>query len=133
MTRRTSAIAYNTIKENGILSKRRWQVYDVLFNNGPLTANQMINLFTQQYKHYHLTNTGSLATRLSEMRHMGAVYEVDEIDCPISSHKVILWDVTDAIPTKLKRPKSIKFREILRAVYKKYPLTRNFIKEELNK
>lgn len=104
MTRETSLEAYHRIKDEGLLSVRRWQVYDVLFHNGPLTANQMIKLFQSRYPQYRLTNTGSLATRLSELRDRGVVHEVAEIKCPVSSFRTIQWDVTDKLPVEFKKP-----------------------------
>lgn len=96
------------IKENGLLSERRWQVYDVLYQNGPLTANQLVQMFIKKYPHYRLTNTGSLATRLSELRDCDVVQEIAEIRCPVSSYMAILWDVTTNLPMKKEKKKKIK-------------------------
>jgi len=44
LSRDTSIEAYRTIKANGLLSKRRLQVYEYLFNHGPATAKEIFVL-----------------------------------------------------------------------------------------
>lgn len=100
MTRRTSIEAYNFIKDNGLLSKRRWQVYDILYQHGPLTGNQLIKIARREYP---MLNTGAFNTRLSELRDRQVVSEIKEVLCPISGHRVILWDVNDRLPFTPKR------------------------------
>ena len=41
MTRETSREAYLAIQENGVLEHREWQVYQMLFHNGPMTQNEV--------------------------------------------------------------------------------------------
>lgn len=107
MTRQTSIEAYHTIKENGLLSERRWQVYDLVFRHGPLTGNQLIQLARKEYP---MLNTGAFNIRLSELRKMGVVEEIRTVVCPVTGHNVIEWDVTDRLPLKLENPKRIKCR-----------------------
>lgn len=107
MTRQTSAVAYHEIQANGLLSKRRWEVYDILYRHGPLSCAQIIKIHRKENGNI-LSTTGSLSTRLSELRDSEVVQEVSEnFVCPITNHTVILWDVTKSLPKKLekKRPK----------------------------
>jgi len=96
--RKTSLDAYNSIRENGILSRARFLVYSNLFESGPLTANELAEKMKVRVK-------GSVCARLTELRDMGCVEEIKEIKCPISGLKTILWDVNDRIPVRLKREK----------------------------
>ena len=97
MARLTSIRVYREIERNGLLSRRRWEVYKILFEHGPLTAIEVIS------------RSGSLGgirngmgSRLSELRSVGAVYEVGTRRCSVTGHNVILWDVTDRLPLKAK-------------------------------
>lgn len=107
MTRQTSIEAYNVIKENGLLSKRRWEVYDVLFHNGPLTAGE-IGKHMSGYRSAVSTADRNIHARLSELKKFGVVFEVRERICSITGMTVIECDVTDRLPIKLEKPKRIK-------------------------
>lgn len=98
--RDTSIEAYNRIKDEGLLSERRLQVYEILFENGPLTGNQLIKIAQKQYP---MLNTGAFNTRLSELRNAGVVKELREIICPVTGYNVILWDVTSRLPIKVEK------------------------------
>lgn len=98
MARDTSIEAFNKIRDNGLLSKRRMQVYEYLFEHGPCTAKQVTGNLRQG-----LQDSGGYNTRLSELRRMGVVKEVDKIVCPESGQKVILWDVTSNMPTEIHK------------------------------
>lgn len=107
MVRRTSIEAYNAIRDQGLLSKRRWEVYDILFKNGPLTANEAF------YKLYQgklgpVNAASNSAARFSELRDRGVIYEVRERTCRITGMTVIEWDVTDKLPLRFEKPKRYK-------------------------
>lgn len=106
MVRKTSIEAYNQIKNNGLLSERRMQVYDLLYKYGPLTALQVIDHFRRTLINF--SSTGNLSTRLSELRDMGVVEELGTTKCPIGGRNVILWDVTDRLPVKVEKKKKTK-------------------------
>lgn len=97
--RDTSISAFNYIKENGILSKRRWEVYEVLFYNGPLTGNELFALMGKEKKTYQ----SNVVTRLGELRDMGAVVEIGSKIDSITGMTVILWDVTSLVPVRLNK------------------------------
>lgn len=98
MIRETSVEAYNKIKENGLLSKRRWQVYDVLFHNGPATAMELRNRFPKG------TVDSQIRARLNELRDLGVVHEKSERECRVTGMRVIEWEVTDRLPVKFDKP-----------------------------
>ncbi len=114
MKRETSAEAYRIIEKNGLLSRRRKQVYDYLYVNGPCTAKQITSSLQKGDE-----NSGGYTTRLSELRRMGALKEVGTTECPSTGHNVILWDVTGAIPVPFKKDKTKleKSRSLLREAY----------------
>jgi len=101
MTRQTSIDAYYTILDNGLLGLRQWQVYTHLYYNGPCTGKQVTNALRDGKK-----NCGAYTTRLSELRDMGVIYEVEETICEDSGQVVMLWDVTGELPVKHRKIKS---------------------------
>ena len=106
MARETSIIAYNAIKDSGLLSKLKWRVYDYLYKFGPLTAKQInIRLGCAT------TNSGVYTTRLSELRRIGVVEEVGRIECEYSGQKVILWDVNKNLPIKHNKKTKTKTKD----------------------
>jgi hypothetical protein len=108
MVRQTSITAYNQIKEEGLLSERRWQVYDTLFNHGPCTANELAKHFEKMNFLLPGNVNLNIVTRLGELRNMGVVSELKERPCRVTGMTVIEWDVTDRLPIKLEQPKKIK-------------------------
>ena len=115
MTRQTSMDAYRKIKSEGLLSKRRLEVYETLFHFGPMTANET---FEKLYKKdIGPKNAASnSAARFSELRDMGVIQEIGERKCSVTGMNVISWDVTSWLPTKIKKPS--KKYEIAEAVEK---------------
>lgn len=105
MIRQTSIDAYNKIKQNGSLSSRRWEVYDVLFKYGPLTGNEAIEKLKEEGKGAKTFDTNS-HSRLSELRQLGVIYEVGKKVCNVTGMNVILWDVTNNLPKKLEKQKT---------------------------
>lgn len=102
MVRRTSVDAYNAIKQNGLLSERRWQTYDVLYKFGPATAMELRKYFPKGHV------DSQIRARLNELRELGVAYEVKERPCGVTGHVVIEWDVSDGLPLKRKTIKKTK-------------------------
>jgi hypothetical protein len=105
MIRETSIEAYRTIKENGLLSRRRWQVYECLFEYGPLTRNEISKYLS---KNLIKINSNLVSSRLVELREMGVIVEIKERICSITGMTVIEWDVTKKLPAKIKKPKRMR-------------------------
>lgn len=105
MARQTSIDAYNHIKKNGLLGKRQWEVYEVLYADGPLTANEVFSKLYQ--KNIGPTNAASnSAARFSELRRRGVISEVGKKQCSVTGMNAIAWDVTSNLPTKLAKTKT---------------------------
>lgn len=107
MIRQTSADAYRTIKEEGLLSERRWQVYDILYRHGPLTGNEVLKYLKTTYS-IGSGNAPSIVSRLGELRNNGCAYEVRTRACSVTGMRVIEWDVTAKLPIKFSKPKRHK-------------------------
>ena len=100
MVRQTSLHAYNQIRDNGLLSKRRWEVYDVLFHNGPLTHLELAERYVPG------TQPRNVQPRVSELENLKVVvcvgHKVDDRTKMVN----MLWDVTDCIPAIPEKKKS---------------------------
>jgi len=107
MIRQTSIDAYNAIRDNGLLSERRWQVYDVLYDIGPATGGEVFKEFKKRYGITAPTNS-NVTTRLGELRQMTVVMELGVKACTVSGQRVILWDVTANLPLKFEKSKRVK-------------------------
>ena len=110
--RQTSRAVYHQIKANGLLSQRRWEVYDWLFHNGPATGREAIRGARAADRGPVISQTRA---RLTELRDMGVVEEVGTTTDKVTGHEVILWDVTNKLPTKLPPRKVGKTRKQLEA------------------
>lgn len=108
-SRRTSINIYRQIEADGLLSKRRWQVYSTLFKHGPLTGTQLSKIVRSSFGGWSLSET--IRNRLTELRDAGAVAELGEVKCPINGNQVILWDVTDQLPKKIAARKQMTSKE----------------------
>lgn len=107
MTRQTSIAAYRSIKENGLLSKRRWEVYDYLFVNGPCTALRVWREVAPK------SANGGITTRFSELKRMGVVQEVGETK-DATGMRAILWDVTARLPIPLQKKAARSRKQLLK-------------------
>lgn len=100
----TSLAAYNSIKERKLLSAKRFEVYECLYQHGPLTAHEIVALGR---KANPLANQTSWNARLSELESLGVVRTVGEKLNPVSNVTNLLWDVTDKLPTKFVRTETL--------------------------
>lgn len=104
--RATSIQAYQQIRDSGLLSEMRWKVYDYLFNNGPLTANELTKGLLGAYPKAN----PSWHKRLSELERCGVAATMGTRVCSVSGNNCTLWDVTAALP--MKKPKLPKTRPL---------------------
>jgi|SRR5579864_4225274 len=88
----TSLAAYNTLKTNGFLTGLQSKVYDVLFNNGPLTQGETWD------EHLPENQRHSIAPRFAELERMGVIRTVGERPCRLTGVAALEWDVTDHVP-----------------------------------
>lgn len=95
MKRQTSIAAYHKIRNEGLLSKRRWEVYDVMYHNGPLTSGEAFTILNRNRPAGALTQSRA---RFTELRELGLLREIGVRKCSVTGMNVILWDVTDKLP-----------------------------------
>ena len=92
--RQTSIDCFIKIKQEGLLSKRRLEVYEAILKNAPCTTNEAL-------KDIHSGSHG-VGSRTTELRDAGVIYEKDVRPCNITGRNVIEWDLTDKLPFKTK-------------------------------
>lgn len=102
MTRRTSIDVYNKIKEDGLLSKLRFEVYEILFKYGPLTQMELCK------KTNGVRQDRTYMPRFAELKNMGVLEDIGTKECSITGREVLLWDVTNRLPVKFEKPQRIK-------------------------
>ena len=93
-TRQTSIDCYNEIKANGLLSKRRLEVYEAIFKAAPCTTNEAL-MFIHSGSH-------GVGSRTTELRELGVIYEKGVKKCLVTGRNVIEWDLTDNLPKDIK-------------------------------
>ena len=116
ITRQTSIDCYRQIKEQGLLSKMRFKVYSALLSMGkPSTTREV-------YKTMDVIKQE--ATRFTELRKLGVIYEVQNRKCTITGRTSIEWASTDRLPINVKNTNKTKKQRIndalnsLRQLYK---------------
>jgi len=108
--RQTSISCYNTIKSNGLLSKRRFQAYEFLCNHAPCTASEL------QAKMVYKDGGRDVQKRLSELRKSGVISEKRVRECRITGQKVIEWELTNKLPKKIRPITTTKSHRIKKAI-----------------
>tara|TARA_R110000824_G_scaffold5954_1_gene27313 strand:+ start:140 stop:550 length:411 start_codon:yes stop_codon:yes gene_type:complete len=102
-TRQTSIDCFNQIKQEGLLTKRRLEVYESIFNYAPCTASEVFN-----DKNLKTNQSG----RFTELRDLGVIYEKCVRPCRITGRNVIEWDLTDRLPVDIKKSNKTKKQRI---------------------
>ena len=122
-TRQTSIDCFNEIRENGLLSGRRLEVYEAILKNAPCTTNEALQ---DVYSGSH-----GVGSRTTELRDVGVIYEVRTRQCRVTGRNVIEWDVTDRLPLNIKKTNKTKKNRIndalnsLRELYKNKDIVTN--------
>ena len=115
--RQTYIDCYNQIKAEGLLSKRRLEVYEAIFKNAPCTSNEALK---DIYSGSH-----GVGSRTTELRDLGVIYEKGIKKCSVTGRNVIEWDLTDNLPINKKVITNTKKDRVkttliaLRELYKK--------------
>jgi hypothetical protein len=113
--RQTSIDCYNQIKAEGLLSKRRLEVYEAIYKNAPCSASEIFNVRNLK------TNQSG---RFTELRDLGVIYEKGIKKCRVTGKNVIEWDLTDNLPinkkviTNTKKDRVNNALDALRQLYK---------------
>ncbi len=102
-TRQTSIDCYTQIKQEGLLSKMRFKVYEGILKNAPCTSAEVLS--TLLSKNSAITSSRA---RFTELRELGVIYEVQNRKCNITGRTSIEWDLTDRLPVDFKNSNKTK-------------------------
>ena len=110
-TRQTSIDCYNEIKANGLLSKKRLQVYVAILKNAPCTSGEAFaTMITKE------NQISQSRARFTELRELGVIYEKGNRKCRVTGKNVIEWDLTDRLPINFKNNNKTKKQRINDAI-----------------
>ena len=101
MSRQTSLEVYREITDNGLLSKKRLEVYKYIFNHGPCTGSQV-----QRALKNNSSVSESVRNRITELVYAGIVSEIGTVIDPITGRNVLQFDVTNRLPKDFVKPLS---------------------------
>jgi|GEM_PF-2993311 len=100
MTRQTSIDVYREIKEQGLISKMQFEVYDKAFEFGPITQGETWD------EHFSDLQRHTVAPRFAEMKKIGILAVVGKRKCRYSGRICEEWDVTSKRPVTIAPTKS---------------------------
>jgi len=92
--KQTSIDCYHQIKNEGLLSKMKFLIYEDLYLFGPSTANEVfkrLNLETNQ------------SGRFTELLEAGVIYESGQRECGVTGRNVTEWNVTNELPKQISK------------------------------
>lgn len=117
MTQRTSIETYNEIKNSGLLSEKRWRVYDIFYQlNRPLTGAEVSQIYKSNYPSSQHSET--IRNRITELKEMGLLAEFEVVDCTFTGRKVFSFITTNNLPEKLEKKETLneKLNKILKQI-----------------
>jgi hypothetical protein len=108
--RQTSIDCYKKIKSEGLLSKRRLEVYESLYTSAPCTSSEAIRNAKTTFGVF------GVSSRFTELRDLGVIYEKGIKKCSVTGRNVIEWDLTDKLPVNFKSKNKTKKQRINDAI-----------------
>ena len=115
--RAASARVYHQIEAEGLLSRRRLEVYKTLFRIGPATANEVASAAGQIVNPAKGDNSHA---RLRELEELNCVEPVGERVCRVTGRLVTVWDVTSKLPVVKPRQSEVQRLEVsIKKLYSK--------------
>lgn len=97
--RQTSIEAFNAIRDNGLLTGLQFEIYEILFQHGPMTAGEAAQVYRSRHAHTN-RQRNEIAKRVSDLRAFGVVREIGSRPCRATGMRVLVWDVTDRLPER---------------------------------
>lgn len=110
MVRETSIEIYQKIIAEGLLSKKREQVYKIIYYGGVITGAQVAKKYKSVYP--SAQHSESIRNRITELVERGVVAEVKTGPCPITGNTVMFFATTDNLPNKVKPKKTKKQKQL---------------------
>ena len=108
MVRETSRAVFEEIRDRGLLSRARFEVYSFLVSRGPMTGSE-VNYFL---------NSRSAHKRLSELLNLGVIREAGTRRCTRTGEHVLAWEVNGSLPIVPRKRKSTPTRSQFAAALK---------------
>lgn len=92
--RQTSIDVYNEIRASGVLNEWQTNVWQCLYENGPMTQGELWDIyFPERQRH-------DICPRFAELKKMGAIEEVGKRKCAVTDRLCLVWATTNRIPSK---------------------------------
>jgi len=88
--------AWKEINENGMLSALRLKVYNCIYENGPVTISEVLQILNDGTGR----NSGSYTGRFSELETLQVIEVVNERKCRITGNNCVTYRVTRSLPVK---------------------------------
>lgn len=101
MHRWTSIETFHHIRDNGLLSKRRFEVYQTVYMHGPMTSAEAFSIMNKANPLKNLTQSRA---RFTELQTMAVLKTIGERKCKITGRNALIWEVTDRLPIKIDKP-----------------------------
>jgi predicted transcriptional regulator len=116
--RDTSIDAYNTIRDRGLLTRLHWDVYDTLYQYGPITSGECHHRLKKQRR----VDIATVRARITELSDMGYVRTCGKRVCAASSigATCYIWGVTSLKRSTFRKEKTPEFESMkLRSLWRK--------------
>ena len=109
----TSKKTYTKVMESGLLSKRRKEVYKILYDHGALTGSEVSKIWRKENNYRGTSET--VRNRITELMKMEVVKVVGLRLDPYSKQEVSVFSTNNKLPKKLpkKESKSAKKAKVL--------------------
>lgn len=101
--RQTSIEAYNYVKENGILARFQFQVYETVYLNDGITQNECHRIMEDTYK--RRINKPSVTPNFARLKEMLLIEEIGERDCRVTGRNCLIYSITGNRPFIVKKDK----------------------------
>ena len=114
MVKTTSIETYYSIKDSGVLSEKRMNVFDIFYENpNGLTGSEVSEIYKGKFPSSKHSET--IRNRITELCQMGVIVEMGVSECPYTKRKVMKWCCVDRLPIPLEKKPTRKeqIKEIL--------------------
>jgi hypothetical protein len=114
MVKTTSIETYHSIKDSGVLSEKRMNVFDIFYENpNGLTGSEVSEIYKGKFPSSKHSET--IRNRITELCQMGVILEMGVSECPYTKRKVMKWCCVDRLPIPLEKKPTRKeqIKEIL--------------------
>ena len=114
MVKTTSIETYHSIRDSGVLSEKRMNVFDIFYENpNGLTGSEVSKIYKGKFPSSKHSET--IRNRITELCQMGVIVEMGVSECPYTKRKVMKWCCVDRLPIPLEKKPTRKeqIKEIL--------------------